>query len=130
MADLKRQTPNAAASQLASLLMAARPQGHIYHLQSTIYAEHLILDEFYKGIGKIADKTIEAYQGQFGIVRNYKFESMREDNLPLAYLKELRQRITALRYEAIPKENTGLQSELDEAIAFLDGIIYKLVNLK
>lgn len=129
MAELKRQTTNSAASQLASLLMAARPQGHIYHLQSTRFSEHIALDEFYKGIGKRADAIIEAYQGQYGIIKGYKFEPMREDNMPVAYLKELRQRITALRYEAVPKEITNIHNEIDNAVTLIDAVIYKLVNL-
>lgn len=128
MADLKRNSNP--ASQLASLLMAARPQGHIYHLQSTKFAEHIALDEFYKGIGKATDKIIETYQGAYGVIRGYKFEPMREDDMPVAYLKELRIRITQLRYEAIPKEITNIHNEIDNAITLIDTVIYKLVNLK
>ena len=118
MADLKRNTDVLARAQLASPLMAARPQGHIYRLQSVRFGEHIALDEFYKGIGKKqADRIIEAMQGQFGMIRGYKFEPMREDDIPIAYLKELRQKIAAIRYEAIPeREHRSAVAAIDEAV--------------
>lgn len=126
MAELKRTSNQ--ASQLASLLMAARPQGHIYHLQSTKFAEHIALDEFYKGIGKATDKIIETYQGLNGIITGYKFEPMREDNMPVAYLKELRIKIQELRKDI--QANSNLQNEIDNAVTIIDVTLYKLINLK
>lgn len=126
MAELKRNsTP---ISQLASLLMAARPQGHIYHLQSIRFGEHIALDEFYKGIGKATDKIIEVYQGMAGIITGYKFEPMREDNLPIAYLKELRIKIQELRTQI--QVTSNLQNEIDNAVTIIDVALYKLINLK
>ena len=126
MAELKRVSNQ--VSQLASLLMAARPQGHIYHLQSTKFAEHIALDEFYKGIGKATDKIIETLQGINGIITGYRFGPMREDNMPIAYLKELRIKIQELRTH-LPA-GLNLQNEVDSAVTIIDTALYKLVNLK
>lgn len=117
-------------SRLMSLLMAARPQGHIYHLQARSFAKHIALDEFYKGIGKITDTMIEVYQGRTGIVTGYKLGPMREDEKPEDYLIELSASIIAIRYEAFSREWTNLQNELDNALTLIDQTLYKLKNLK
>ncbi|SRR6266436_7263321 len=117
-------------SRLMSLLMAARPQGHILHLQSKSFAQHIALDEFYKGIGKIADKVIETYQGCFDIVYGYKLGPMAEDDKPVAYLSSLKQSIQDIRYQAIPREYTNIHNELDNAVTLIDQVLYKLKNLK
>lgn len=118
------------SSRLMSLLMAARPQGHIYHLQCTEFSKHIALDEFYKGIGKLTDKIIEVYQGTFGIVGGYKLGPMREDGKPIIWLTELRSQIQDLRYQAVPKEYTNIHNEIDNAVSLIDQVLYKLKNLK
>jgi len=130
MAELKRNTPNLAMAQIASMLMGANPQGHIYHLQTTSFAAHKALNEFYDGVVEHRDAIIETYQGQFGIIRGYKLGPMLEDDMPIAYLKELRIRIQALRYDAVPKEYTNIHNEIDNAITLIDSTLYKLINLK
>jgi hypothetical protein len=117
-------------SRLMSLLMAARPQGHIYHLQTRSFAMHIALYEFYKGIGKISDTVIEAYQGRGGIVTGYKLGPMREDGNCVGYLEELSSNIMAIRYDAIDKEWTNLHNEIDNALTLIDQTLYKLKNLK
>jgi len=117
-------------SRLMSLLMAARPQGHILHLQSKSFAQHIALDEFYKGIGKITDTVIEAYQGCFSIVYGYKLGPMLEDDKPIAYLTQLKQNIQDIRYQAVPREYTNIHNELDNAVTLIDQVLYKLKNLK
>lgn len=117
-------------SRLMSLLMAARPQGHIYHLQTKSFAKHIALDEFYKGIGKITDKVIEIYQGRGGIVTGYKLGPMREDERCEDYLGELSANIISIRYEAIPREWTNIHNELDNALTLIDQTLYKIKNLK
>jgi len=117
-------------SRLMSLLIAARPQGHIYHLQTKSFAKHIAMDEFYKGIGKIADTVIETYQGRAGVVTGYKLGPMREDEDCVGYLVELSSNIMAIRYDAIPKEWTNLHNEIDNALTLIDQILYKLKNLK
>lgn len=121
------------ATALASLLIGARSQGHILHLQSTKFSEHIALDEFYKGIGKIADKVIEVYQGQYPVIVGYKLGPMATNTgvqSSIDYLKGLRDSIQAVRYEAVPKEWTNIHNEIDNAVSLIDQVLYKLINLK
>lgn len=131
MSQLKRSVSNAAVSQLASLLMSTNIQGRIYHLQSTTFAHHIALDEFYKGISKAQDTIIELMQGIYGIVRGYKMDTLREDNQPVEYLHELRSRISVLRVQLpITQPISNLQNEIDNAVTLIDTVLYKLENLK
>ena len=130
MSTLKRQDISEATSKFASYLMSIEPQAHIYHLQSNTYAEHIILNELYQEAPENVDTFIESYQGKYGKIYGYKAQPIREDNDPLAWIKEIRLRLESLRYDVCPKEEAPIQAEIDNVILFLNSIIYKLTNLK
>jgi len=129
MQPLKRQSTDDATAKFASYLMSIEPQAHIYHLQSSTYAEHIILNELYQEAPENVDSFVEAYQGKYGKIYGYKAQPIREDGDALAWIKEIRLRLESLRYTACPKEDTPIQAEIDNVILFLNGIIYKLTDL-
>lgn len=119
------------AGEFLGRLLYARTQGHVYHLQCTSGVDHLWLDEFYKGIGKVFDKIAELYQGATNtIVRGYYYPPCREDSNPVAYLKELQKYIATNRYDFVPRENTNIQANIDNALDLICTALYKLQKLK
>jgi len=45
--------------QFTSTLFASRTQAHIFHLQTTSYAQHIALGEYYGGIVDLVDGLTE-----------------------------------------------------------------------
>ena len=58
-------------ADFASLLFASRTQAHIFHLQTSSYAEHKALGEYYDGIVDLVDGLIESCQGIHGKYTGY-----------------------------------------------------------
>lgn len=61
-ASVEQQTDPVAT--LVMHLLHGVTNAHILHLQSTSYAEHQALGEFYDELGDLVDAFVEAYQGK------------------------------------------------------------------
>lgn len=48
------------------ILFLSRTMAHMSHLQTSSYATHMALDEFYTGIIELVDDFAEAAQGMYG----------------------------------------------------------------
>lgn len=130
MENLKGITKNSKCAYLASCLMDARNQTHIYHLQSQSYAQHIALNEFYEGIVDLVDRFIESAQGKYGIIRGYKSElsAYDESGDPINYLK-MKLKIVE-KYREYFSDSGYLQQIIDDIIELFYTTIYKLVALK
>jgi len=106
-------------------LFEARDTIHLCHLAAKAFAEHLILDDFYKDILKDTDKLVEAYQGKYGIQDITIPSSKKTDSL--SYLNSLAKFIDTNR-DCI--NGKGFQAIIDDIAADLYQTIYKLTNLK
>ena len=109
-------------------LMHARTDGHIMHLQTRSYAEHMALGAFYEGIGDLIDSFVEAYQGAYDLIKEYPDGYIAPDDKPAAYMQNLRATIVALRKQ-LP-DDSELQNIIDEVVALIDSTAYKLRFLK
>lgn len=107
-------------------MMNARTAAHIAHLQTTSYAAHVALNEFYDGIIPLVDSFAKAYQGCYGLIKftgsNFKLEKD-----PVVMLSGLKDFIKQARKEC---DETALQNILDEMTALVASTIYKLKFLK
>jgi hypothetical protein len=114
-----------------STLFASRSQAHIYHLQTTSYAEHVALQDYYEGIIDMIDSIVEAYQGKHGIIKNYtapgKFENYGDKNV-VNYFKGLAI-FCEKAYDKLPSDSF-LQNLYDGVIELIYSTVYKLENLK
>jgi len=117
-----------------SLILGAKLTGHILHLQCDEFAEHIALDEFYKGQQKNADKIIEVYQGCTKEIVQYDTVTLifgiDYHGRCLDYLSELKSAICNNRYDIVPRELTNVHNEIDNFISTLDQTIYKITFLK
>ena len=64
--------------------------GHILHLQSRSYSQHMALGAFYDGIGDLVDAFVEAFQGKYGLLTKYPATAvLMPDMNPIDYLEYL-----------------------------------------
>lgn len=117
-----------------SKLFEVRQVTHEYHLQvkgEGSYAAHVSLNDLYDGILDFTDDLIEIYQGQYGILEEYKpiDNSAAKSKDKIAYFEELTSFIKENR-KAFAVEDTHLHNIIDEIVALVYKTLYKLKNLK
>ena len=116
--------------EFISELFNSRTQVHIFHLNTTSFAAHKALNEYYDGIIDLADSIAEAYQGKYGIIKGYaKTVTFVETGKPVEYLRGIRECVTGCRYDTFSKEDSNIQNEIDNVVTLLDSTIYKLTFL-
>ena len=106
-------------------LMQSRNQAHIYHLQTTSFAQHKALQEYYEGIIDLVDGLVESYQGQYGILRGYKMAgTIKEDDNPALYFEGLCKFVDTVK-ASLPQDSF-LVNQYDEVSALIQSTKYKL----
>jgi len=117
-----------------SKLFLARIQFHVFHLQVIgigSFAQHIALDELYKGIVDLTDDLIETYQGKYGIVTGYKLEALQDDlssKQVIQYIQDLHDYIDTERVALFPDSDS--LNIIDEIKSLLKTGLYKLKNLQ
>ena len=115
------------APEFVMMLLHAVTNAHILHFQSRSYSQHMALGDFYDGLGELVDTLVVAYQGKYGIIRNYPSENDQPPE-PVAYLNSLKTGVAQMRGR-MPKDSE-LQNIIDEIAALIDTTLYKLRFLK
>jgi hypothetical protein len=113
-------------AQLIATLFEARNRTHILHLQTTSYAQHKALNEYYDGIIDLADSLAECYQGRYGIITDYPSITLPTEAIEL--LTYVRSWIDSNRLEISDKSE--IQNIIDEIQDLHNSVIYKLKFLK
>lgn len=106
-------------------LMNARTVAHIAHLQSTSYAQHVALGEFYEGLVPLIDSFAEVYQGRYGLIK-FNAASFKLERDTYVLLDGVCSMLDAARTEC---KLPALQNIIDEMVALADSTRYKLKNL-
>jgi hypothetical protein len=117
-------------AKFVSTLLASRNQAHIFHLQSTSYAAHKALQEYYEGIVDLIDSYVEAYQGKGDILRGYTntFQVIEEEGRTINYFMSVSTFVDKIRTE-LPQDG-ALNNIVDEISALVLSTIYKVRFLK
>jgi hypothetical protein len=112
-------------------LFEIRDQVHYIHLQTTSFAEHKALNEFYDGILDLADSFIETYQGKYGRVKGKLTPSIETDMQGMDYIKSIRPIFASdgLVRKSFSPDDTHLANITDEMLALVDHTLY-LLTLK
>lgn len=106
-------------------LMQSRNQAHIYHLQTSSYAQHIALQAYYEGIIPLIDGLVESYQGQYGILRGYKMANLlKEDDNPAMYFEGLSKFLDMIKGQ-LPQDSF-LVNQYDEVASLIQSTKYKL----
>jgi len=122
---------NALMGQFVSTLMASRTQAHIFHLQTPSFAAHKALNEYYENIVDIIDGLVESYQGKYGIITGYVNVAIQEyqscDGIKM-YFTTLCALIEKSR--SMIAQDSYIQNQIDEVVAEINSLLYKLKYLK
>lgn len=106
-------------------LMNARTAAHVAHLQTTSYAAHVALGEFYEGIVPLIDSFAEAYQGCYGLIK-FTGSSFKLEKDPATMMTDLKEFLKDRREGC---DESALQNIIDEMIALVASTVYKLKHL-
>jgi len=121
--------------QLASLLLHSRTQAHSFHVGVKgigALSAHLALGHYYDTIGGIIDGLVEAYQGQYGLIKLQPVSGLDTNNdikNVIAYFDKLIAAVAKLRKEE-KLQMSWLQNDIDTVVTLLYSTKYKLVNLQ
>lgn len=113
-------------AKLISYLFHSRTQAHIFHLQTTSFAEHMALNGYYDEIIELVDGLVESYQGKYGILKGYSNYSTLEytdKNQVITYFEALVDKVCALRDSVT---DSYLQNQIDTVMELLESTLYKL----
>ena len=121
--------------QLASLLLHSRTQTHSFHLGQRgvgSLSAHLALRVYYDTIGGLVEGLVEAYQGQYGLIKLQPVSGLDTNNdikNVIAYFDKLITVVAKLRKDE-KLQMSWLQNDIDTVVTLLYSTKYKLVNLQ
>jgi DNA-binding ferritin-like protein len=115
-----------------SKLLESREMAQVYHWQvkgdEGSHSAHIALNEYYDAIIEYIDELVEVYQGQYDLIEEYDVIDTKETKTKdkIEYFQEVVQFIKDTRYKAILEEDTHLQNTIDEVVATIYKLLYKL----
>lgn len=112
--------------QFVQCLLHSVTNGHILHFQTLSYAKHMALGGFYEEVGDLVDSFVEAFQGKYGLLTNYKADYQLPPSDPVAYLTYLKDEVEALRRMPKFPQDSELQNEVDNIANLINSTLYKL----
>ena len=121
--------------QLASLLLHSRTQAHSFHLGVKgvgAFSTHSALQLYYLNIAGLVDGLVEAYQGQYGLIKLQPVSGLDTNNdikNVIAYFDKLLAAVAKLRKDE-KLQMSWLQNDIDTIVTLLYSTKYKLVNLQ
>lgn len=113
--------------ELLCEMLEASAQAKVFHFQTSSFAEHEALGEFYEEFNKLMDKFIESYQGCYGRimvgcdmeVKPYTMDA------PIAFLESFKSYISS-GARMLVMGNSALLNILDEINGLIEQTLYKL----
>ena len=111
---------------LISLLFLGRDLAHKEHLKTKSYAQHVALNVFYDDIIEKADAIAEAYQGEYGLIKNIEILGHKGNIEIVAELQAQVKWIKDNRYKICDKDDTPIQNLIDAAMETYLSTLYKL----
>ena len=116
-------------AKFLSTLFNSRDQAHIFHLQTSSYAAHKALNNYYYDIVDLIDSYAETFQGRYGIIRGYTPQRQYfEGDETVKYFTGLSTYIDSVR-SSLPQDS-DLNNVVDEISSLVNSTIYKLKFLK
>lgn len=117
-------------AKLIALLLLSRDYAHKAHWNTTSYATHKTLNDFYDSILDLTDSLMEKYQGRNGRVEVPTLDEKETYTAdPVDVLKKHLDWIEAGRYKAVDEKDTAMQNIIDEIVGQYLETLY-LLTLK
>jgi hypothetical protein len=116
-------------ADFVSCLLFSRTQAHIFHLQTSSYAKHIALNEYYDEIVDKVDELVESYQGCNPNITGYSnnYTITNREGAVESYFENLCMFVKDNR--AVFGDESDLQNIIDEIIALIKSTLYKLKKL-
>jgi hypothetical protein len=112
--------------QFVQCLLHSVTNAHILHFQSLSYSQHMALGAYYDEVSDLVDGFVEAFQGKYGLLTNYKSDYQLPDSNPVIYLTYLKDEVATLRRMPKFPQDSELQSEVDTIANLINSTLYKL----
>lgn len=112
--------------QFVQCLLHSVTNAHILHFQSLSYSQHMALGAYYEEVGDLVDSFVEAFQGKYGLLTNYKADYELPATEPVAYLTYLKDEVATLRKAPKFPQDSELQNEVDTIANLINSTLYKL----
>lgn len=111
--------------ELIMALFHARTNAHVLHLKSLHLGEHKALNEFYDEVVDLADELAEAYQGDYGLIKDFP-PAFQPETDPLEMLDNLRNCVDRCAEEQFGKDDSHLNNICDEIRTLIARTAYML----
>jgi hypothetical protein len=112
--------------QFVQCLLHSVTNAHILHFQSLSYSQHMALGAYYDEVSDLIDGFVEAFQGKYGLLTNYKADYQLPATEPVAYLTYLKDEVETLRRMQGFPQDSELQNEVDTIANLINSTLYKL----
>jgi hypothetical protein len=123
------EAPQNVIGEFAMCMLNGVTAGHIHHLGTDSYSQHMALGDFYDGLDDLSDKFIEAYQGKYSkIIFAQKALFLGENGLEL--VQYVGKEIASYRQMPGFPQDSELQNIVDELADLVASTLYKLRFLK
>jgi hypothetical protein len=113
-------------AEFAGRILHAVTMGHMLHLQTRSFAEHMALNDFYNGIGDLADSFIESYQGKFWLIEDYPAGFEPPSKGAVEELRAFSDFVESTRHSKDFPQDSELQNIIDEIQSLINSTLYKL----
>ncbi|CAB4121383.1 hypothetical protein UFOVP12_31 [uncultured Caudovirales phage] len=113
-------------AEFAGRILHAVTLGHMLHLQTRSFAEHMALNDFYNGMGDLADSFIESYQGKYWIVEDYPDGFEPPAKGAVEEIRAFSDYIESTRHLKDFPQDSELQNAIDEIQSLINSTLYKL----
>lgn len=125
---MAKDKQNEKAAEFFAVLLHSATIGHMQHLETTSFSQHMALDRFYKKMPGLVDDLVEAYQGVYGLVTDYPFDKgIKIPSDPIKFIDAISAYVDANRKDVSPRSNH--QNIIDEIATLIDSTAYRLKNL-
>lgn len=113
--------------ELLCEMLEASAQAKVFHWQTSSFAEHEALGDFYEGFNDLMDKFIESYQGCYGRIMMGCDMEVKPYTLdaPITFLEAFKSYISG-GARMLVIGNPALTNILDEINGLVDQTIYRL----
>jgi hypothetical protein len=115
------------SAEIVTIMLTLRNQIKVYHWQTSSFAEHEALGDFYEGFNDLMDKFIESYQGCYGRIMMGCDMEVKPYTLdaPVTFLEAFKLYIST-EARMLVMGNPALTNILDEINGLVDQTIYRL----
>lgn len=124
-----KEAPQNVIGEFAMCMLNGVTAGHIHHLTTNSYAEHIALGDFYDGLDDLSDKFIEAYQGKYDLI-DFPEKPMYRGNTGTDLVMYVSKQIADYRRMPGFPQDSDLQNIVDELSDLTASTLYKLRFLK